>query len=121
MCTMNAMSSEQMKTTKITLYGNHVGPVGARFVADTMRETPTLRVVNLQTNDIGVEGAELLADALESDTCGLAKLCLGWQNIRDEGAAAIARALLTNRTLTTCNLPSCGLTDKAAVPFAEAL
>jgi len=98
MSAISATDSEKLRTTKITLYGNHIGPAGAQAVADVIAERPTVRVVNLQTNAIGVEGARAIAAALESDECGVTKVCLGWQqNIGDEGAEVIAKALGKNR------------------------
>jgi len=122
MSAIAATSSDRLGTTKITLYGNHIKHAGAATVADVLQDTPSLRSINLQTNAIGAEGAKCIASALKSDACGVAKLCLGWQpDISDEGAIAIAKALMRNRTVTTLNLPDCGITDKSAVWFAEAL
>lgn len=122
MSAIAATSSDRLGTTKITLYGNHIKAAGAATVADVLQDTPSLRSINLQTNAIGAEGAKCIASALESETCGVTKICLGWQpDIGDEGGMAIARALMRNRTVTTLNLPECGITDKSAVWFAEAL
>ena len=55
MSAIQATPSDELKTSKITLYGNHVGPTGAQAVADVMAERPEIRMVNLQTNAIGVE------------------------------------------------------------------
>ena len=98
MSAITATSSKELKTNKITLYGNHIGPDGAASVASVMEERPSLRMINLQTNSIGVRGATAIANALESDQCGVTKICLGWtQNIGDEGAKVLARALIRNR------------------------
>ena len=101
MSAIQATPSDELKTTKLTLYGNHVGPAGAAAVADVIAERPEIRVVNLQTNAIGVEGAHSLATALESPECRVTKVCLGWtQNIGDQGAEVLAKALGKNRRCT---------------------
>lgn len=114
-------SSDKLTMSKITLYGNHIGPAGAAAVADVIMDRPELRIVNLQTNTIGLQGARSLAAALESETCGLTKLCLGFTDIGDEGVIAIGKALVKNRSLTAINMPSCEISDKGAAWFAEAL
>ena len=63
----------------------------------------TLSKLNLEDNNIGVEGATAIAKALETNTT-LSKLDLRGNNIGDEGATAIAKALETNTTLSSLNL-----------------
>jgi len=120
---ITATCSEAMTTTKLTLYGNHIGVIGASAIADCIREAPSLRAINLQTNALTPLGVKILAEALECENCGITKVCLGWQDggIGDEGAIAIAKALRKNKTVTTMNLPNNCISLQGVAHLAEAM
>merc|ERR1711871_1775623 len=63
MSAMSAQDKTEFKATKLTLYGNHLGPSAAAAVAEMVTERRSMRVINLQTNLIGVEGAKSIAGA----------------------------------------------------------
>ena len=76
-----------------------VGQQGAKALA----QNTTLKVLVLNNNNIGGEGAKALAEALKTNTT-LTNLNLGSNQIGDEGARAIADALQTNTRLISLNL-----------------
>ncbi|CAF1597528.1 unnamed protein product [Adineta ricciae] len=80
----------------------------------------TLTTLHLSGTGIGDEGAQRIADALQTNTA-LTTLDLSWNEIRDEGAQQIADALRTNTTLTTLNLSRNAISDIGAQCIADAL
>ena len=44
------------------LDGNKISPLGARFMADCLKNKQDLRVLNIDGNQIGPEGAKLVAE-----------------------------------------------------------
>jgi Ran GTPase-activating protein (RanGAP) involved in mRNA processing and transport len=79
-----------------------------------------LKVLNLHLNQIGDEGAKALAKALERNQT-LRELDLESNQIGDEGALALAEALAKNQTLTMLNLAHNKIGVEGAQALAEAL
>ena len=77
-----------------TLYldGNNITLVDGKFT-DALAKNNTLEVVNLNNNNIGVEGAKVLAEALKVNTT-LERIYLDGNNIGDGGAKYLARVLM---------------------------
>ena len=76
--------------------------------------------LDLGWNNIGDEGAAALAGALKTNTA-LTTPYLWHNNIGDEGAAALAGALKTNTALTTLELWHNNIGDEGAAALAGAL
>jgi hypothetical protein len=71
----------------------------------------------LECNEIGVEGASALADALKVNKMAMT-IEFGYNNIGDEGSSALADALKENTSLTNINLQG----NTVCLPaFADAL
>ena len=62
-------------------------------------ENRTLRVLDLNTNEISFKGCEAIAKYLKSDNCELESLHLATNKCSDYGAKAIADALSQNKSL----------------------
>lgn len=88
-----------------------IGDRGARQVAAALRN-PRCRVktLNLQFNSIGDNGAKAIANAV-MDNKTLQKLYLGFNEIGDDGAQAMADALRINMTLQWLDLGSNSISD----------
>jgi hypothetical protein len=122
---------------------NKCGDSGAVAICRSLRDSPTLKTLNLQNNRIGVRGGREIGAMLGSPAMRLKKLNVSWNNIRGAGADAICRAigssmflkqlqaswnafgestalelgdaLSTNKSLLKLDLAHCGLNDVSAV------
>ncbi len=90
---------ERNKTLKtLHLDGNNIGTDGARLLAAALERNSTVTGLYLGDNHVGPDGARHLAAALERNTT-LTSLHLRFNNIGEAGAAALRAALETNCTL----------------------
>ena len=85
------------------MYGNNIGVEGAKRLAEALEKNTTLNVLDLYDNNIGDKGATRIAEALEKNT-SLKELYLGFNNIGDEGAKRLAEALEKNTSLNVLGL-----------------
>ncbi|KAL1102177.1 hypothetical protein V6Z11_D05G346900 [Gossypium hirsutum] len=87
-----------------------IGPKGAEFVADMLRYNNTISILDLRAN--GLRDEVCTADTPILVFALLYSLDLGFNEIRDDGAFAIAQALKANEdvTVTSLNLVSNFLT-----------
>ncbi|MEM7616793.1 MAG: hypothetical protein AAF195_00240 [Pseudomonadota bacterium] len=95
------------KLTSLNLANNYLGDKDVNRVAElaaALKGNETLKCLNIESNDIGVDGAADLAAALYYGNSTLTSLNLASNNIRDHGAADLAAALNGNSTLTSLNL-----------------
>ncbi|KAK6940826.1 Leucine-rich repeat [Dillenia turbinata] len=79
--------------TEVSLSYLNLEDEGAAAVADALKESaPALEVLEMAGNDITVEGAKNLASLIAAKQ-SLSKLSLGENELKDEGAIVIAKAL----------------------------
>ena len=87
--------------TKIYLNWNNIGVEGAKAIGEALKVNTSLTKIYL--DNIGDEGAKAIGEALKVNT-SLTEIYL-WENkIGDEGARAIAEALKRNTSLTKIDL-----------------
>jgi len=89
--------------------GNNVGPKGLRSILDVFEKQRALgkrpiEILDVNTNNIGPEGAKMLAKALRSPACTLKTLKVSQNRIGFAGVIEIARSLKTNSTLTQLDI-----------------
>ena len=103
------------------LVGNRIGAEGAAALAEALKNNAVLTSLDLWGDTtIGVEGAKSLAAALE--TSALTSLHLSGCAIHDEGAKALAQALVVNGgRLTTLDLGHNAIGAEGAAALAEAI
>mmetsp|Transcript_3160 Transcript_3160/g.5764 ORF Transcript_3160/g.5764 Transcript_3160/m.5764 type:complete len:510 (+) Transcript_3160:97-1626(+) len=112
---------------QLWLMGNNIGKEGCRSIAKLLQnESLGLRHLYLDSNDIGDEEAEILANALKHNT-KLADLSLGNNKIKEKGCRAflkllndvssIERTYNSKHTLTILRLPY--LTDSKFTEMTE--
>ena len=99
---------------------NPIGDTGASWVSKAMRETTTLKTLNLYHCSITSRGAEDLSRALAQNS-SLEKLDISWNSLGDEGISHMAEALKQNKQLKEFWISLCGMTDKGAASLASAL
>ena len=92
---IRAISNSFQKMHKLDISGNNIGIEGAIVLADALQSCKALNELDISDNNIGTEGAKILAEALQRYK-NLSKFCmLGISNnkIGNEGAIALADAL----------------------------
>ena len=98
-----------------------IGDTGASFISNAVRETISLKTLNMYDCGITSHGAEELSRALAQNS-SLEKLDIGWNGgVGDEGIRHIAKALEHNKQLKELWIGECGVTDKGAAYLASAL
>ncbi|MCG2755913.1 hypothetical protein L6269_00260, partial [Candidatus Dependentiae bacterium] len=100
----DALKNENCNLTELYLYWNKIGDDGAKAIAKALLKSK-LTNLNLGDNEIGPEGAQDLANALMNENCKLTELDLDVNSIGDDGAKALSEALKNeNCKLTKSNL-----------------
>lgn len=117
--------AKQLKTNKtvhkLVLNQNQVGDLGAEALGKSLERNRHLQELHLQHAGINSVGAYKLATALKSKHQQLRSLVLSFNDIRDRGAEAIARALPKNRTLENLDLSFNVVGNDGAEALAEGL
>ncbi|MFT5795178.1 MAG: Ran GTPase-activating protein (RanGAP) involved in mRNA processing and transport [Ulvibacter sp.] len=106
--------------TTLDLGGNNIGDEGAQVLAVALQNTEIVTTLTLEKNNIGAEGAKELAEALKNNKT-VTTLYLGVNNIEAEGAQVLAEALKNNKTVIALTLEKNNIGDKGAQALAEAL
>jgi NAD(P)-dependent dehydrogenase (short-subunit alcohol dehydrogenase family)/Ran GTPase-activating protein (RanGAP) involved in mRNA processing and transport len=85
------------------LCGNNLGVEGATVIAELLRAETSIEGLFLSANHFGDEGARIIADALQENQ-RLLTLSMASNDIGARGAQALCEALKKNKTLTTLDL-----------------
>ena len=91
--------------------------VVARNLADCKNEVTSL---DLYRHDIGVRGANVLCEAIGSNTC-LVKINLNHNKFGDDGAIALANALKFNSSIEEIHLDENSIGDAGVIALAAVL
>jgi hypothetical protein len=95
---------------------------GAMAIAEGLHGNKTLERLFISSNTIGDNGAKALAQSLSgNNNLKLRELCLGNNNITDEGVEYLANMLESNKTLTHLYLHSNSITDHGLKRLAEVI
>ena len=107
---------------KLTINSCMISDEEANVLATALTGNTTLEVFYLNENNIGYEGANAIAQVLETNkTLKLRILGLNKNNIGDEGAKAIATALTDNTKLEALYLNENKIGDEGAKAIAQVL
>ncbi|OZJ02447.1 hypothetical protein BZG36_04393 [Bifiguratus adelaidae] len=91
----------------LDISGNNCGQngssLGAKAIAELLKQSTTLRILNLDSNPLGDANVEIISKALAQNTT-LEKLYLSNCRLGVQGIQALAEALKTNTTLQVINL-----------------
>lgn len=84
-------------------------------------ENNTLKVLDLNSNEISFKGCEAIAKYLKSSNCSLESLHLSNNKCSDYGAKAIAQAISQNKSLIHLDMTYNGIKDYGLTFFAQSL
>jgi hypothetical protein len=113
--------SSQVKLQSISLEGNRIGDQGAYWIAQAFEsEKCGLLQLDLSGNNLSGKGAESLAVLLALPNSKLNSLLLNGNSVGPQGAVTLARALESNKQLGVLGLSSNGIQDEGAVALTEA-
>ena len=84
-------------------------------------ENTTLKVLDLNCNEIAFKGCEAIAKYLKSEACSLESLHLANNKASDYGAKAIAQALAVNKSLIHIDMTYNQINDLGLTLFAQSL
>eukprot|EP00455_Lapot_gusevi_P003253 TRINITY_DN11333_c0_g1_i6.p1 TRINITY_DN11333_c0_g1~~TRINITY_DN11333_c0_g1_i6.p1 ORF type:complete len:717 (-),score=106.78 TRINITY_DN11333_c0_g1_i6:52-2202(-) len=104
----------------LDLEGNDIGDEGIEVIADSLLYNRTLTQLNVASNRIEVAGGQALAYALSQNNV-LSVLDLSQNPIKNLSAIAFAEALVSNQSLSSLDLCSCKIADDGAIALASAL
>ena len=99
---------------------NKIGDEGAKRLADALKVNDTLKRLHLGFNEIGAEGAKHFANALMENVT-LEGIVLNANNIGDEGAKSLANCFMVNQSIREVYLHRNNITDDGAKQLIEAL
>lgn len=107
--------------TSLDLSANEIGPSGAEAIADLlMNQASTLKVLQLDSNYLGVPGVTAICQAMKSNK-ELRRLTLGSNHATDEAAGAMAGMLEMNYVLESLDLRLNSLTATAVKELVKGL
>jgi hypothetical protein len=101
---------------KLILRGNYIGTVGAKAIADLLKEQESLLHLSLEWNQIRSTGAEYLAEALLVNR-SLVYLDLRNNYINSDASVALAQAIMQNTNLKTLDLRWNQIEDHGILAF----
>jgi len=108
--------------TTLDLSNNYCGDEGAKAIAEILKTNTTITTLNLSNNLINDEGAKIIAEAIKANpNSKIATLNLSENSIHNEGAEAIAKALRNNTTISTLKLSYNKISNKGILAIAEAI
>jgi len=111
----------------LSLRFHSIGDLGARLLASSLGRCPSIVSLNLDCNKIGVAGAEGLASYLISQATskgqggGLRSLRLSYNVVGNQGAIALAEALVVNKQLLELTLKNNSIGEAGLIALGNAL
>jgi Ran GTPase-activating protein (RanGAP) involved in mRNA processing and transport len=81
----------------------------------------TVKVLDLNANEITFKGCEAIAKYLKGENCTLQSLQLSNNKVSDYGAKALAQAVAVNKSLIHIDLTYNNINDYGLTMFAQAL
>jgi Ran GTPase-activating protein (RanGAP) involved in mRNA processing and transport len=113
--------AQNVSLTDLNLEDNLIDDGGASTLFANIAAKPALTSINLNGNKIGAAGAKALSENLGNNDHALPHLLLSRNHLGDDGAAAIAHLLSSNRTISQVHLAGNGIGDRGAAAICQAL
>lgn len=98
-----------------------VPPQASKALADSLRVNKSVTALDLGGSELGLPGAEALAQALRNGSCPVEELLLSGARLGDEGSALVCESLRKNYKVCLVNLASNGLCVRALDALAPVL
>ncbi len=122
---VTTLQDEHCKLVELSLLNNNIGDEGVRLLCDDALTKKHCKLTDLHLQDCSLtrQSISRLCKALQDQRCKLNVLCLGGNDIGDEGACVLFENALTNENckLTVLHLGDCGLTDKCIPTLCKTL
>ena len=112
------MFQNNMGLQKLSLQKHKLRDDGVYIMMEHLLENNTLRVLDLNANEISFRGCEAIAKYLKGENCILESLQLSNNKCADYGAKAIAQALAVNRSLVHLDMTYNNIEDLGLTLFA---
>eukprot|EP00936_MAST-01D_sp_MAST-1D-sp1_P002314 g2314.t1 len=106
--------------TFVDLDGLDIGVEGAEAVADALKFNRSLKRITLMSNNIGDDGTAALSEALKSNST-LESLELNTNDIKPAGAQSLADMLHANRSLTVLDVSGNDIGDAGKIAIGDTL
>ena len=106
--------------TKLELYENPIGDIGAASIGDVIKTNAVLEDLDISVCEITSEGAVQLSAGLAVNK-SLTELQLKKNPIGDIGAASIGDAIKTNAVLEHLDISDCEITSQGCIHIAAVL
>lgn len=111
--------------TCLDLSNNNINDHGGSYVARILKRNNTLKKIELDNNQLGPKTCQAFGESLKINT-SLRTLNLDSNPLTTDGAdysgvEQLADALVTNTTLTYCNMFRCNISSKGGMALAKAL
>lgn len=97
--------------SNLHLVGCHIGDASISQLIEILHNSTTIKELWLQLNNIGQQGAKALSRALKCNTSLLTLSLIGCHSITSAGAIALTNSLHDNSTLNQLELPEVYQTD----------
>ena len=94
---------------------------GLYIITQHLLENNTLKVLDLNSNEISFKGCESIATFLKGENCQLESLHMANNKCSDYGAKAIAGALAVNKSLIHLDMTYNDVNDLGLTWFAQSL
>lgn len=106
---------------KLSIRKHKLRDDGIYIIMEHLLENNTLRVLDLNCNEISFKGCEAIAKYLKGENCSLEALHLANNKCSDYGAKAIAQALAVNNKLIHLDMTYNGINDLGLTLLAQSL
>lgn len=103
------------------LFNNCIGDAGCASLANALKVNSGLHEINLRLNKIGDSGLSSLANAFHTNISIPAELCLGSNQIGDEGCKVLGDTLKVNLAMTSLSLSSNQIGDAGCMALIDGL
>ncbi|XP_005390217.1 PREDICTED: leucine-rich repeat-containing protein 74A isoform X1 [Chinchilla lanigera] len=105
----------------LELEDNCIMEEGVLSLVEMLHENYYLQELNISDNDLGLEGAKIIADFLQRSISSLWKLKLSGNNFKEESAALLSHALSSNYRIKKLNLSHNEFSDKGGEYLGQML
>lgn len=96
--------SEKTTIKRLNLSKNMITDAGAEKFAEALKKLNTFEKIELEKNQIGDKGATAISEIFKIPNCKITHVYLGYNNIGNEGARSIAKAVEGNKNIKSLNL-----------------